>query len=82
MKMENLKRILDFLEREEVISDYDIENGTFGENEISFVRTIYEEDKIYNRRYIFKEGIDRESFTIKTEIVGKIWYCSVNKKNK
>ena len=40
--------ILDFLEREEVISDYDIENGTFGENEISFVRTIYEEDKIYN----------------------------------
>ena len=51
MKMENLERILDFLEREEVISDYDIENGTFGENEISFVRTIYEEDKIYNRRY-------------------------------
>ena len=80
MKMENLKRILDFLEREEVISDYDIENGTFGENEISFVRTIYEGDKIYNRRYIFKEGIDRESFTIETEIVGKIWYCSVNKK--
>ena len=80
MKMKNLERILEFLEREGVISDYDIENGTFGKNEISFVRTIYTEDKIYNVKYTFSEGIDKESFTIKTEI-GKIWYCSVNKKN-